>query len=82
MSVCTGTEANALNINYTIRFVELKVRETDIYEILQQRCGKHHHITASPSISGAITTSFGMHHVRHCSKEVICYIKYWTDSKL
>ena len=41
MSVCTGTEANTLNINYvnSIRYVELRVRETDIYEILQQRCG-------------------------------------------
>ena len=41
MSVCTGTEADTLNMNYvdSIRYVELKVRETDIYEILQQRCG-------------------------------------------
>ena len=41
MSVCTGTEAGTLNMNYvdSIRYVELKVRETNIYEILQQRCG-------------------------------------------
>ncbi|KAL5481639.1 hypothetical protein EMCRGX_G021839 [Ephydatia muelleri] len=53
MSVCMGTEAGTYCINYvdSKRYVELKVRETDIYEILQQRCGfKRESITILPLV--------------------------------
>ena len=53
MSVCVGTEAGTYCINYvgSNKFVEVKVRVEDMYEILQQRCGfERENITIIPLV--------------------------------
>lgn len=53
MSVCMGTEEDTYCINYvgSNKFVELKVRVADIYDILQQRCGfERESITVKPLV--------------------------------
>ena len=53
MSVCMGTEEDTYCINYvgSNKFVELKVRVADIYDILQKRCGfERESITVKPLV--------------------------------